>query len=104
MARQSKRGVKPNNNLFIPLNPDCIALIFAYLSPIDVAQCERVCKVWRDRVRDWIVTFGIRQHWPTMSREGALQARLSVLKEYKRFGKPNIDLEFRLWLAKRKGI
>jgi hypothetical protein len=87
MPRRTILSVRLYNNLVLRLNPDCVALIFDYLSPIDIAQCELVSKLWRDRVHGWIVTFGVRQHWPTMPREGALEDRLSVVKEYKGFGK-----------------
>lgn len=59
----------PRNNLprdiFDYLNPDCCNIILAFLSPVDLIKCERVCRSWRDHVQLWMDRFGIQLHFPS---------------------------------------
>lgn len=44
------------------LNTDCVDIIFSYLLPDDVHQCESVSKNWREYTHLWMASFGISLH------------------------------------------
>lgn len=46
------------------LNEDVVNLVLDYLSPRDLSRCEGVSSLWKSVVRRWILSFGLRTHFP----------------------------------------
>jgi hypothetical protein len=58
----AQRKARPGD-LFDHLNHDCCNMILGFLDPVDLLQCERVRRSWKDYVRSWMELFGIQLHF-----------------------------------------
>lgn len=70
----------------IRLDSDCASLTFEFRSPIDVLQCLRVSRRWRDDTQSWIEGVGFRMHCCPILFDGEEIDRVAYYKRYGRTG------------------